>query len=210
MKIFSGLGGIGEEKLIGNMRKIIGHAQDASGLFDSIIRGSGGQAELHEIKRSTYEEAFSLSNSITSGAIAPNLIADMLQLVRLEYKIVDMVFVAARSFNRYRIRDAAARRYVSGRLAALNRLVGKSLGLLYKMHAVDSLAKIRELRNEIKLIEEEGDEIKEALLSYAYKTSLGFKSFYEIVDLAYLSDDVLDSCEDTADMLMNIMFSIMT
>ena len=210
MKLFSNFNGIGEKELFESTRRIISHAQRASELLDGVIRGSGDFTKMHDIKRRSYEEAVRLSNSITSGTISPNLISDMLELLKLEYKIVDMIFVLGRSAARYRMGDAKARRYLESKLLENNRLVSEALDTLYGMHSEDRLDRIRKARKEVKEIEERGDEIKENLLNYTYASKLDFKSFYHIQNLAYLSDNILDSCEDTADMIMNIMFSVVS
>ncbi len=210
MKLFSNLDGIGEKELFGSTRKIISHAQRAVELLDAVIRGSKDFTKMHELKKRSYEEVVRLSNSITSGTISPNLISDMLELLKLEYKIVDIIFVLGRSATRYRIGDAKSRRYLESRLLENNRLVSEALATIYGMHTEESLDRIRNLRKEVKEIEEQGDDIKEDMLNYAYSAKLDFKSFYHIQNLAYLSDDILDSCEDAADMIMNIMFSVVS
>lgn len=210
MSILSGLGGVGEERILLEARVIIANSQKASRLLGTAAEGAPGLDEMHALKTKSYEEVLRLSNSVTSGAVAPNLIPDMLRLFGLEYKIVDMLFVLARSQTRYKLRNAAARRYVAGRIAATNGLAVQALASIYTMHTEDRLERVKRLRNGVRLIEEEGDEIKEALLSYAYNSRQDFKAFYHIIDLAYLADDVLDSCEDAADMLMSIMLSVST
>ena len=210
MGIFSGLGGIGEQKVFINARKLIETSQKASRMFDQAVTGSLDMEKIHALKTKSYEEMSSLSNSITAGAVSPNLIPDMLGLISIEYNTVDLIFVLARSFRRYRLASAVHRRYVTDQLVANNRLVARALASLYIMHTVGRADEIKRLRNRVRLFEEEGDEIKEDMLNYAYSSKTDFKSFYHMSNIAYLSDDVLDSCEDTAEMIANIMLSIAT
>ena len=210
MGVFPNLTGIGEQKVFVSARKLISNSQKSSRLFEEILSGSVNLDKLHELKSQSYEELFNLSNSITSGGVSPNLIPDLLQLLVLEYRIMDMIFVLSRSFARYRLKNPSQRRYVVEKLRANNELVSKAIAEIYIMHTVDRLDEIKRLRSRVKLIEEEGDEIKEDMLNYAYNTKTDYKTFYHIINLAYISDDVLDSCEDAADMLMNIMLSIAT
>lgn len=210
MGFLSDMSKIGEQKVFLSTRKLISNSQSASRMLDRVLRGSSNIDKIHALKSNSYEEVFNLSNSITSGAIAPNVIPDMLQLINLEYNIVDMIFILARSLTRYRIKNAAQRKYVTERINATNELVAKALAAIYIMHTEDRLDNIKRLRSQVKLIEEQGDEIKEEMLSYAYSSRMDFKTFYHITNLAFVSDDVLDSCEDTADMLLNIMLAIVT
>ncbi len=210
MGIFSGLGGIGEQRIFMSARKLIETSQKGSRMFDQVVAGSLDIEKIHALKSQSYDDASNLSNSITSGAVSPNLIPDMLSLINLEYKVIDLLFVLAKSFKRHRLDNAVHRRYITDQLVANNRLVARSLEALYAMHTVGKIDEIKKLRNRVKLLEEEGDEIKEDMLSYAYSAKTDYKSFYHMTDLAYLSDDLLDSCEDTAEMVANIMLSIAT
>ncbi|MEM3839141.1 MAG: hypothetical protein QXF01_01005 [Candidatus Micrarchaeaceae archaeon] len=210
MKIFSVFGGIGEQKALLEALKLIANAQSAGELLVQILKGSSQLDQLHSLKTQSYEAVVELLNKVTSGAVAPSIIPYMLRLVGLEYNITDMIFVLARSSCRYKIRDSREREYLKMELIENNNLVLKALSLIYKMHTADKIAEVKALRNQVKLIEEEGDEIKERMLNFAYKSKGDFKSFYHITNLAYLSDDVLDRCEDTADTLMNIIVSVAT
>ncbi len=210
MGIISSINGIGEQKVMLDSRKLMGTAQKGSRMLEKVLKGDQNLDRLHELKSQSYEEVFNLSNSITSGAISPNLIPDMLQLIGLEYKVVDMIFVLSRSLTRYRIRNPGAKRYVNEKISASNELVAKAISAIYLMHTEDKIDSIKRLRNQVKLIEEQGDEIKEDLLKYAYGKKMDYKEFYHVTNLAYISDDVLDACEDAADMLMNIMLAIAT
>ena len=210
MGIFPRLTEVGEQRVLIETRKLIGNAQKASKQLCGIVDGSSDLEKIHELKSSSYEEVVKFSNTITSGAVSPNVIPDMLQLVGLEYNIIDMVFVLSRSFTRYRLSNPVQRRFVKGKIAATNALAEDALSVLYAMHSAGRIDDIKRMRSRVKLLEEEGDEIKEEMLNYAYNAKTGFKTFYHIINLAYIADDVLDSCEDTADMLMNIMLSVAT
>lgn len=62
----------------------------------------------------------------------------------------------------------------------------------------------------IKALEREGDSLKDSLLDFAYTSGLSFKTFYHIIEAAHLADDILDGCEDSADVFMGIMLSIIS
>ena len=210
MRIFSGLAEVGEQKVLIQMRKLISNAQNASKLLYGVLDGSSSLERIHELKSESYEEVVNFSNTITSGAVSPNVIPDMLQLVELEYKITDMIFVLARSFTRYKLINPAQNKFVRLKIKATNELAEKALGVLYDMHSAGRIEDIKRMRGKVRIIEEEGDEVKEEMLNYAYSTKTDFKAFYHLINLSYISDDVLDNCEDTADVLMNIVISVAT
>ena len=65
-------------------------------------------------------------------------------------------------------------------------------------------------RTEIEKYERKVDDVKDAMLNYAYAAKLNYKQFAHTTDIAYLGDNILDSCEDSADRLLGIMLSIAT
>ena len=209
MKFF-GLFDVGERKVFDKARNVIEHSKKANALLLRIINGSN---DIHQMKRITQEsddEVFDISNSITSGAIAPNLIDDMLGFVKQEDSIVDNIYNLSKAYVRYKSPSKAANKYIKANLTASSKLVGDALALLYKMHALDRIDDIKKLRAEVRRIEQESDDLRDEMLTYAYKSRIGFKTFDHITGLAYLADDVLDSCQDSSDMYMSIMLSILT
>ncbi len=209
MKFF-GLFEVGEREVFDKARKVIEHSKKANVLLLKIIKGSRDIYPMRRIEKESDDEVFDISNSITSGAIAPNLIDDMLAFVNREDSIVDNIYNLSRALVRYRSGNKAANRYITAKLVASNKLISDALNLLYKMHSLDRIDDIKKLRIEVQRIEEEGDEIKDEMLTYAYRSNIDFKTFDHITSLAYLTDDVLDSCQDSSDMYMSIMLSILT
>ncbi len=82
--------------------------------------------------------------------------------------------------------------------------------MLRKMQASDDLAEIKRLRKEIEGYEEKGDEIKDNLFDFAYNAKIGFRSFYHLFEVAHQADDMLDNCEDSSDIYLTIMSSIIS
>ncbi len=210
MKILDSFVRIGEQDIFIRARQMVKRSEVAIGMLDRVINESGGINGIAELKANSYLDMLDISKSITSGAIAPNLITDMLTLISLENNMVDTIFNVARSFDRFTIPETAARRFFKERILQASTLMHSSLDLLYKLHTISNVQKMRKYQQEISRMEEEGDEIKESMLSYAYNSRIAFKSFYHITNLAYLSDNVIDMCEDIADMYVSIMLSIAT
>ncbi|MGC9037492.1 MAG: DUF47 domain-containing protein [Candidatus Micrarchaeia archaeon] len=166
--------------------------------------------KIHEIEENSDKIVFEIANLITSGGIAPNLIDDMLALIDKEDGIVDAIYNFAREYARYSLKDTKAEAKVKEAIVKMNAFADKALQLLHKMQSSDSIIEIKKLRSEIELIEEQGDEVKDALFDYAYAQERNFKDFYHTFEIAHLLDDVLDNCEDSADMYLTILSSLIS
>jgi uncharacterized protein Yka (UPF0111/DUF47 family) len=210
MKFLDNLIKIGEQEMFLRTRRMIRRAETSVNLLDKVIGGSGDVSRIAEIKEESYLDLLDISKSITSGAIAPNLITDMLSLISLENDIVDTIFNVARSLVRFKVSDSQSKKFMTNSLKEASALMHSALGILYRLHGTSDFSEMRKYQQEISRIEEEGDEVKERMLSYAYNSRTDFKTFYHLINLAYLSDNVLDACEDIADMYVSIMLSIAT
>ncbi len=205
------LDGSSEKHIMDRGKNIIDKAVEENKLLVKIINGSRDLEAVKEIERLSDKEVFEISNSITSGAIAPNLIDDMLRFINKEDDIVDTIFNVSRALLRYKCTNETVDAYVKKNMLALTELTNSALILLYEMHKVETIDQARVLRAKIEVIEQQGDDIKDAMLDYAYKSKdMDFRSFYYVQSLAYLSDDVLDGCEDSSDMIVSIMRAILT
>ena len=204
------LDGKSESQIMERGKKIIGYAATANKLLVKIIKVSNNLEEIKEIEKLADNEVFEASNSVTSGAIAPNLIDDMIRFLNMEDDIIDTMFNLARAIVRSRGKNRPTDRYVNARLLELAGLTNSALTLLYEMHKIERLSDARKYRVKIESVEQQGDNIKDSMLDYAYSNKMDFKSFYYMQNVAYLADDILDGCEDTADMIVSIVRSILT
>ncbi len=205
------LGGSNEKHIIEGGLALISLASEANRMLIDVIKGSNNITAIKEVERKADVEVFEASNAITSGAVAPNLIDDLMRFMDLEEGIVDTIFNLSRAIARYRPQNRSVRRYLTSMLLELSSLIEEELSLLYKMHQVTTIAEAAEIRKKIEHLEQKGDLIKDAMIDYAYKSkSTDFKSFYYVQNVAYLADDIMDGCEDTSDMILSIMRSILT
>lgn len=200
-----------EKRVLDRCKKIVDHAVAANRMLLVIINGSKSLDQIRDVERDSDKEVFDISNSITSGAIAPNLIDDMIRLADIEDGVVDNIFNLSRMIARYRSGSSKADKYTKENLLRMHKLINAALVLLYELHKAETVDQARKVRLRIEAIEQEGDEIKDAMLDYAYNAKgIDFKSFYYIQEVAHRADDVLDGCEDTSDMILSIMRSIVT
>ncbi len=204
------LGGDSEQTVFERGKKIIDHATAANKVLVKMLNGYRGVEEIKKLEEQSDREVFEITNSITSGAIAPNLIDDMIRFIDMEDDIVDTIFNLARAIARYRITNKKVDRYIRGRLLALATLTNSALIVLHEMHKTERIEDARKLRIKIEDIEHRGDDIKDGMLDYAYAAKLDFKSFYYMQNVAFLADDIIDGCEDASDMIVSIMRSILT
>ena len=200
----------GEQNLFLQTRDVTKLALKANQEFSLIVKNKSNIENIKKIENKASNEYLKFSHLITSGAIAPNLIDDMLQILNKEESILDSIFKLSRQFLRYKIKDQKTSNYLKTTLLSFNGYAETSITLLSKMHDTESINKMRAYRSSIKLIEKEGDTLRDSMLDFAYSNDIDFKLFYHLTDLAYLSDDVLDFCEDSSDLFLSVMLSIIT
>ena len=206
-RIFSG----GEYKIMEEIGEIASIAQKANNELLNVVKSSDhGIEKVKLLEEESDQKVFALSNLISSGAISPNVLSDMLALVEKEDDIVDAIFNLAREIRRYKLPNKKLAAMIRHDIITTTELVESALVELAKMEKSGDIAKIKECRKVIEGLERQEDEIKDGLLDYIYKNEVDFKTFNYITEIAHKCDDILDNCEDSADMFMSIMVSIMT
>ncbi|MEM3781358.1 MAG: DUF47 family protein [Candidatus Micrarchaeaceae archaeon] len=175
-----------------------------------LVQRTKDLSKVRAIEKNSDEIVFTISNMVTTGGVAPNLIDDLLQLADLEDSIIDSIYNLARELTRYSIKESRARSELEAAFSKMNGFANQALALLHKMQESDSIGEIKAIRHSIERIEEAGDEIKDSLFDFAYSSKISFKTFYHIFEIAHLLDDVLDNCEDSSDMYLTILTSILT
>ena len=210
MSLFEDIFDSGERRVIGMSRKIIEYAIEANMLLEKMIAGEDNVTKIKIIERSADKEVFMITNSIVGGAIAPNIIDDMLLFINKEDDIIDNIFNLSRELKRYRCKKRRMASIIKKSMEESAKLNDRSLSLLLKMHKTDLVWKINKLMLDIESIEEDGDVIKDSMFSLAYKTDMNFKDFYHMMEVGHIADDILDSCRDSSNMLMSIMSSIIS
>ncbi len=200
----------GEEKAFSQIRGIVEISRRANGLLKDVIDGNPSLDDLRRLEKETASEYFRVSRLLASGAIAPNLIDDMILMMNKEENITESIFKTSRQLMRYKIKDKAINAYLCKELLIYNKMANDSIILLSRMHTLDNITAMRTTRAKIKLLENTADGVRDALLDYAYNKNTTFKEFYHITNLAYTYDDVLDDCEDASDLFMSVMLSITT
>lgn len=202
--------GPSERTIFQKGKGILDLAYEANSLLAKTLNGTNMTDKIRAIEKESDNKAFSIINSVTSGAIAPNLIDDMIKYIDTEDSIVDAILNLSRTYTRYQVRQPSVHKQINGALLAQNRLTNRALRLLMEMHAAKTINEVNRMRIKVEDYEEAGDDIKDALLTFSYKSNVGYKSFYYIQDVAHLADDILDFCEDVSDIYVGIMISVLT
>jgi len=200
----------GEETLLKECSKIVSIAFEANAALKSVTTGTLDMTKMRGLERKADLEKFRIANLITSGAVAPNVLDNMLALLVDQDGIVNSIYNLSRELHRYQAPNADQEHHLQTSVIEISSLVDGALGTLLKMYAQGDVAALRGLRETIENLEEAGDEIKDGLLDFAYTASVDFRSFYHIVQAARLADSTLDGCEDAADALLTIISSVIT
>ena len=200
----------GEQRVIGNCQEIITIAGSANKLLMKGFHSESALQKIHLLERQSDRKVFSIVTTISAGSIAPNAIDNFIALVKKEDDIVDSIYNLCREMCRYRIEEDKIEDTVDSKIMDLLGLATTAIGQLKILFKEDDERNISRYRHKVADIEEDGDIIKDWLLSYAYKKKMDFKSFNHTIELAHKADDILDSCRSTADYFTNIMFSLTT
>ena len=214
---------LGERNIFGELSQIISVAAQANTIlkvmFKDCCNSQALTANMHAVRaleKKSDAIAFKLNEDITSGAISPNLIDDLIESTHLADNIVDIIFYLSRELSRMakaNITDLELHQEVECAevyMRLLN-LVDQSLPKLQLMLSTGSVPQILQLRTEIEAIEETGDDIKDAGFDklYSMASDLHFLQFYHYSEMLHRSDDILDTCEDLSDVLVSIVTSIL-
>jgi uncharacterized protein Yka (UPF0111/DUF47 family) len=201
----------GEYKIMQEIRELANIASRANSELIKLVESSSKDIRrVKEIEEESDSKVFQLSNLISSGAVSPNVLSDMLALVQKEDDIVDAIFNLARGISRYTLPDKKMAARVKRNILATTDLVNQALDRLSKMEASGDVGEINAYRKDIEVFEKKEDEIKDELIDYIYGNDMDFKTFHYVEEIAHKCDDILDNCEDSADIFMSIMVSIMT
>jgi uncharacterized protein Yka (UPF0111/DUF47 family) len=200
----------GEHGLLRECSAILRIAEEAAAALRPLEDGAPDVAHIRRLEQKADDEKFRIANMITSGAVAPNVLDNLLSLLGNQDNIVNSLYNLARELSRYSVPDAEEDRYIRTQVAGVMQLVQSSVDTLLEMYEQADVTKLRLLRQTIEHLEETGDAIKEGMLDHAYAKSATFQSFYHTIQVAYIADNVLDGCEDSADALLTIVSSLIT
>ena len=166
------------------------------------------------MEKKSDEIAFKISEDITSGAISPNIIDNLLNCVQTADDIIDTYYYISRELNRMaRAYSVGFQEHADWDSVYENMLALAEKSLLSLKQALSSsdISEILRIRKEVEDIEEHGDDIKDQGFDrlYSIAPKLHFLEFYHFQELLHKCDDILDSCEDFSDLIVSVVTSIL-
>jgi uncharacterized protein len=214
---------VGERNIFGELAQIVNIASEANAIMKIMFKTEYNDQALsdnmHVIKvleKKSDEIAFKLSEDITGGAVGPNIIDNLIECVQVADDIVDLYYYLSREMCRMSKAhpvDFAVHQEIEwiALYENLFALADKSLSKLKQALSTASVPEILQLRKDIEVLEEQGDDLKDAGFDklYAVAPRLHFLQFYHYSELLHKCDDVLDSCEDLSDLIVSVVTSIL-
>jgi uncharacterized protein Yka (UPF0111/DUF47 family) len=222
VKTFRGILVLGEKTVFGGLSELLKIAAQTNELLQATFKDVSNEQTLNEnlqairsLEKHADALALKLSEDITSGAISPNLIDDLIECVRYADDIVDLHFYLCRELSRMSKADTEqfgplknhASTQIYERLLASG---AQSMSKLQQILSAHSIPDVLRLHNEIEAIEEDADDIKDAGFDklYGEASLMHFLQFYHYSELLHKCDDILDTCEDLSDLLVSVITSI--
>ena len=222
LKSFRGILVVGEKNIFSELSQIIAIGTEANTLVSSMFNVDIKEKEVTEdmhamqtLEKKSDDIAFKISEDITSGAISPNIIDDLLKSVQVADDIVDLYYYLSRELDRmakvYSVGFEMKRPGWDNVYVDLLTLAEKSLSKLKQALSSSSVTEILECRKEIEALEEQGDDIKDGGFDRLYNMTpnLHYLQFFHYSELMHKCDDVLDSCEDLSDLIVSVVTSIL-
>lgn len=186
-----------------------------SGMMTSGASLTGANEDIRLLEKQSDRLSFNVKEQVVNGAVNPNVLDNLLACVDLADSIIDDYYFVSRELNRIaKVKFDENSTSCASDLAPLFvkslELAERAMIILLRMLRTDNLSEIAELRSDIELLEEEGDNIKDNGFDKLYlaATKIHYLQFAHLSELLHKFDDILDSCEDFADRLVSITTSI--
>ncbi len=222
MKRFKGILVVGEKTIFNQLAQIVAIASEANTLETSMFKMDINEKQLtdsmhamRQLEKKSDEIAFKTSEDITSGAISPNIIDNLLKCVQTADDIVDTYYYISRELARMtKAYPAGLQEHHTDWDSVYENMLAlaeKSLSKLWQALTTANASEILELRKEIGAIEELGDDVKDQGFDrlYSIAANMHFIEFYHYQELLHKCDDILDSCQDLSDLIVSVVTSIL-
>jgi uncharacterized protein len=214
---------IGEENIFGELSQIITIASEANTKLYGMLSDCKNERCLDEgmqaikvLENQSDKIAFKVGEDITTGAVSPNILENLLECVHVADDIIDTYYYQAREMSRmYKAKfpyseDLQDAEWISTFQSMLE-LAEKALVKVHKILLSQDLGDILQLRKEIEELEGQGDEIKDKGFDVLYREAphMHYLQFTHYSELLHKFDDILDGCEDLSDLVLSVITSIL-
>jgi uncharacterized protein Yka (UPF0111/DUF47 family) len=212
---------VGEKRIFREISKIIELAGKANTIMTHMIAEAYTAKPLMDaiqaiklIEKESDEVAFGVSEDITSGAVSPNILDELLESIQHADNIVDQYHNLSRELGRISnvAFDNSEIDYEwNATFTSILALAGKAFTKLEELLSTSNVAEIYEMRRDIQAIEEHGDDIKDAGFDRLYTAAprLNYLRFFHYSQVLHMCDNILDECEDLSDAIVSVVTSIL-
>jgi uncharacterized protein Yka (UPF0111/DUF47 family) len=214
---------VGEENIFGELSQIIVISAQANNLLTTMLGQcknsealDSGQQAIHDLEKKSDSVAFKISEDITTGAVSPNILDNLLASVRTADDIVDTYDSLSRELCRmykadFPYSEAPQETQWIALFTSMLELADKALVKVKQILSNSDMKEILALRKEIEALEQQGDDIKDKGLDALYHQApvMHYLQFYHYSELLHKFDDILDGCEDLSDLVLSIITSIL-
>ncbi|MDG6905591.1 MAG: DUF47 family protein [Nitrososphaerota archaeon] len=211
---------VGEKRIFSEISQMLDLAQTADSIVLAMLKDPNGDkivaqnSEIRILEKKGDERSFALAEEIGCGAISSNILENLTQCVNLADNILDNFHNASREIQRMKEAHFGETSNNLGEFyAEFVKLAELGLAAIRKLQdqlKASNPTSIIDYRKEIEIIEEEGDNIKDAIIDKLYKAApqINYLQFRHVDELSHKFDDILDNCEDLSDEVVSIVNSI--
>lgn len=222
----------GEEEAFGRLNELAGLGEEALGLLVKILakphshNEAGESEDLTEVsfytqKISALEKegdvlSQSLEELLGKGSISASSLNEFDRLIDNVDDILDSAHSLSRQLKRVTKHPLRETKEVEDSIrkgqVELVEIGLKQVRMLRELLALAGrdMVKATDLAREIEKLEEQGDDVKDAMLDEIYGSwqKLDYASFHNFIETTIEADDILDGCEDASDLIVTIMKSL--
>jgi uncharacterized protein Yka (UPF0111/DUF47 family) len=214
---------VGEKNIFGELSQIIAIAEEANAVLSKTLSEDQNEQTLDKglqairlLEKKSDDIAFKVSEDITTGAVSPNTLDNLLESVHIADDIVDIYYYQSRELYRmYKAKFPYSEVLEEKEWFSLFKdmldLADKALSKVKQILSISRLTEILELRKEIEALEEQGDDIKDQGFDWLYRHAphMHYLQFYHYSELLHKFDDILDGCEDLSELILSIVTSLL-
>lgn len=212
---------VGEKRIFHEISRIIEIAGKANTIMTRMITEGYRAKPLADaiqavrlLEKESDEVAFRVSEDVTSGAVSPNILDELLESIQHADNIVDQYHNLSREFGRMSnvaFENSQMDHEWDAMFASMLALAGNAFTKLEKLLSTSNVTEIYEMRREIQALEEQGDDVKDAGFDklYAVASKLNYLRFFHYSQVLHMCDNILDECEDLSDTIVSVVTSIL-
>lgn len=212
---------VGEKNVLNQLTEFTDLGGEASDLLKIMLSAEDSldqlNDEIREVERNGDDVAIRVKRDITGGAISSNLMENLVTVTETFDDIIDKAYFISRELRRmnlyHRERNDTAIDLIGSSYEIFSRmldLIKEALSYVKRMLKASDIDIMRGIREDIEVLEEKGDELKDDLIDEIYRVadSISYLVFTHLTGVVHKIDDMLDGCEDISDLVLTINLSL--